>query len=436
MKLPDVNTFGNRLITLLDIALVLSSYLRVEPYSSEFDIVLPCRIYAFVRLLYFFFVRKMLPTKHESIILAALSIIPCAFFCVQSVALQSKANMIAGLGSVSYLLAGYYIYKYIGLKEYCKYLFWFSVVNIVGIVVWVLFGSPEIIPTPGNGRHTHIYALNFLSILQHVNYEISSFETAFLKVRFNGFTANSNALGFVGAFGMIYFSFIKMTKKRWWYSIGTYAMILLLTQSRASFLFILIYYVTRQFFQAKITISKIMQGTLIATVLVGGGWFLNSLRGGGDITSQRLFFIETLWKLYWENDIISQLFGVGYRNLHAFLWSDSMINWLSPDNSYFPLLLENGAIGFCILYGSVLFSIFYACTRNKKGIVEGIPFLFALFAYSHFENCMFLGQNSYGYLAYLFYLTERPRNDYGLQKLKERNSVVKENDLLYSRGES
>lgn len=399
-------SFMKALVKFMDIALVLSSYLWLAPYSKDFDIVLPCRVYAIVRLLWFSYNGKLNPTVHEIVLLAILSIPSMIFFCVQSMVLQITDCVKNGAGSILYLFAAYYIYKGIGIKKYFRYLFIFSGINILGIFIWIAFGTPEVISTPENGRSPYSYVLNFMTIKQSINYDMTTVGSWFMKVRFCGFTSNSNTIGICSAVGMLYLIFIKPSTKKMIVAWLGFVVLLLLTQSRAAFLFIMVFYITRYIMMNNLLSKKMLKLIGLIFVVFVAGLFLNSLRySGGDISSNRVFFMEILWKIYSENNLLNQIFGIGHKQLHAFLWTDSGIDWLSPDNTYVPLLFENGIVGFGVLSICALFTAFYSCTRRRDGIKEGLPMFLAIIAFSFFERIWFISQMSYFYLIYAFYLT-------------------------------
>lgn len=399
-------SFMKALVKFMDIALVLSSYIWLAPYSKDFDIVLPCRVYAIIRLLWFSYNGRLNPTIHEIVLLAVLSIPSMIFFFVQSMVLQNIDCVKNGAGSILYLFTAYYIYKGIGVKKYFKYLFIFSGINILGIFIWITFGTPEVIPTPENGRSPYSYVLNFMTIKQSINYDMATVGNWFMKVRFCGFTSNQNTIGICSALGMLYLTFIKLSTKKMIAAWLGFAVLLLLTQSRAAFLFVMVFYITRYAMMNNLLSKKMLKLLGLISGLFIVGLFLNSLRdSGGDISSQRVFFMETLLKIYFDNNLLNQLFGIGHRQLHAFLWIDSGIDWLSPDNTYVPLLFENGIVGFGVLSICALFTAFYSCTRRRDGIKEGLPMILAIMALSFFERVWFISQSSYFYLIYAFYLT-------------------------------
>lgn len=405
-----LNRMSNFLEKTLVTIIICSQIIYVLPFSEYITVYRLGVSLALILLIYSIFTKKISITLAEMKQLILLLFIPTMWYLYQVAFFSNTEIFSRAIVYFTLLASGFYVYKTAELNFMLKVLRYFTVINLALALIWLLLGEIQVY------KSDNLFTDDAL-ILQIGGIYQKIFGEDGFSYRIAGFTQNPNALAIYGAFGLIGMDFSKLSKWNKVYWVIVYLALFLITQSRAALLFGMSYFIVVYLLRRDIHyVKKIVSITAIILSLVVTNLAIYELRNqnDSDFSSGRLEYIYLVWDEFISNDK-AKIYGVGYGNAGEVLQTYFGGSKKTIDNSYLIPLLENGSVGFLVMYTSLLYAIYYSFIKNKdKYSYEKrqryIAFLSAWFIYSNLELIMF--QNSFFHMfivMYVFYHTELER---------------------------
>ncbi|MGE6683714.1 O-antigen ligase family protein [Paenisporosarcina sp. NPDC076907] len=257
----------------------------------------------------------------------------------------------------------------------------------------------------------------FLHFLLGITGIISSFTGPFYsyavgwydgRYGFNVFRAigtSGSANGLAGS--MAIFLIITILSPKEWlpfkktYLIFVFGLTLILTQSKSGFLAFLLGFGVLVFIQFlfNVSLKKLYNLYFLMGLFVGLIFLLkNFISIAINDSSNRVNYTKHVLLQYEESNFLNKLFGLGFRQT-AYINSETL-GWVTAHNSYVSLLAEIGLIGFGLIIGIIITSIFVLLKKKLWSILGGLlVYLFHLYSEG------FLYGSTYIFYLMLFFST-------------------------------
>lgn len=303
-------------------------------------------------------------------------IIPLSVYVLAQAGIMSDTEIFKHLiGYECLVLTVVYVYKKLGLSAFFKFLRYLMLGNLIFILIWTVCGTAVI--TDFRGRDEFL-----MQAIGPIGLPI--FAGSMEWIRFGGLLGHPNFFGLVAALGIIGLDFSKGSKKGYFFWGALFIIALFLTQSRAAFLLVAVYTITKILSKRRISLKHILVivfALILVMVITANILYLR----GDDPTSGRMEIMNTLWSLYTQGLEINQWLGVGFGNLSNYM--EVQLRYVYPaDNSYIPLLLELGVVGTFMWLGVIAFLTLHVFSTQKNHRRKIAAYMAAVFAYSFLEH--------------------------------------------------
>ena len=337
----------------------------------------------FIGIVYMIFSTRILRISIKESRLILLFLIPITSLTLIQFFLFHQLDLLKSLLSVfTNIFLAFLINRYLGFLTYTKILRWLVFLNIFFILAVGLLGNIMIDDTV-----TEEYVSNLYMTWNDFSMVISPGAWGEDTVRAGGLFGHPNTYGLMAAVGVIGLYYQKSTVKTrlfWWI---VFFISFIPSESRASFLFLVTFYMIWRFFSQRRLFDVCINLFLLVSIFLVGV-FLTTLRDDSvdaDITSGRADIMDSVLRSFTTSLDTVRLWGMGLGNVQQYLYHD--IGLLLPiDNGYISLFIEFGIIG-CFIFSSVLIYIWYYAQKNSfYKVREWLPFLCAVVIYSLFES--------------------------------------------------
>lgn len=307
------------------------------------------------------------------------------------------------------ILIAFIVNKVIGFPAYTRLLRWMMFFNLMFIVFAVFAGRIMLDSTLANPYGTNL----FLSIFG-IEMEISPGSWGYDTVRIGGLFGHPNFYGVISMMAMVGLSFSRATfktKALWWI---VYCASFVVSESRASILFLFTFYILSRIF-SKRTLKDVFLNLIILMMFSMISFFLAGLRdnsAGADITSGRADLMEIVWNSIMTNPDAFQLFGVGIGQGKTFLLRD--VGLLLPiDNAYFLTAIEYGLLGGTLFILIWIFTWQYVGRYSNVPYFIWVPFFMGILVYGFFESTLSMDMysRSIHWVIFLFFMITYKKYD-------------------------
>ena len=330
------------------------------------------------------------------------------FFCLlffvsvlQFYVLGSAEVLLNGLKRLLNVGVAFYIAVRAGFRSFGRILRAGMLINTVFILFALLFGTYAYDPQAAGPYYTGVtISWGPFSMVAFGGMDFFGINTA----RVPGFFGHPNLYGQLSAFAMIALSFEKgMTRRRkafWWL---VFALSFVFDESRASVLFVLVFYLVRRFLQPQRTARARAENLalLLGALLLGASLLV--MRNAADVTSGRLELWGIALSEFLQQVQAGQYFGTGMGMAADYLYGLYGMP-IAVDNSYLLSLLEMGLPCFGLWLAAVLACWGMTIRQSGAPLRVCLPMLVGLLCYSVFENVLSLNIQSLPWLVYLFAL--------------------------------
>ena len=378
----------------IGIIIVLMIYIVLVPYSQLYNINLLARIVATIFLGVGLLYGSGKLNYTYIIFVSTIIGIPSIFILMQSFFIQNVNCLSSWLARCLACFCAIYIYKSIGFRLFLNTLKWIMVVDVIGVFIWQALGIVQQSNIPGFN-----YLISYASVSQLVYINGNDI----LSNRYTAFTTNPNLFGFISACGALSLIWkMKMSYKFGWWLVFVFAAFM--HQSRAAILFVLCFYFIHYSILLRGVVKKLtlMLFVLLIGILIFSVLF--ELRGTTEFESGRYSGSMIMMNIFLSGSISEMLFGIGYNELGKSTLGTSL--FIMTDNSYIPLLVENGIVGVLFLIIPCIMFAVYVIRKNSIPLINWLPFTISFFIYSMIENAIYGIAQSYLWTIWLLYLMD------------------------------
>lgn len=328
-----------------------------------------------------FFQNKCRLKKKDFAVLSIISL-PMLFWAIVQFYVLHDPLIFKGWGHFfTMCISAFVIVKLMGFFQFTAYLRWWCLIDLILVAVFAVFGSVEIL-----GANKEAYG-NLIVLFHGIGFPfyLSLVDSDF--IRCGGIFAHPNGLGLLSAVGMTGLVSSNLSKKKKAIWIGIFIVSFVVHESRASVLFLGVYFILYRLLQHKKSIkSKCLDLVLLFTIIIIF-YSLMYLRDTTetDITSGRSSLLAQIYQSFMGESDAVQFLGVGLGNaghyvLHAF---GSQIPF---DGSYLFTLIELGYIGTFIFFVSLILVLWYVERKTKFPVMIWLPFICAFCLHAVFES--------------------------------------------------
>ncbi len=297
-----------------------------------------------------------------------------------------------------FIIASYVIVKMISFERFTLYLRYWGLLNLIVMLIVIAFGTIEILDA--NIQSYGRVAMSYMGVA--FPFAIASFEGEMLRC--GGLFGHPNGFGLLSAIGFvgIFNSRVSYKSKLFWLIV--FIISFLINESRASVLFVGIYFILYLLFTKKMTVKNILMIGLITILISVIFLFLMYLREGTglDFTSGRTDLLAGMYQKFDDEQELVQLFGVGFGNVANYVIS-KFAEFVPFDGSYLYTLIELGYIGSVVFFSALITAICYACKKTSIKHGVWIPFWVAFFIHSILESDFVADKYMY-VVIFLFYM--------------------------------
>ncbi len=354
---------------------------------------------AFFILFIYLLIRKDLSTRIFKVILILL--IPLEIYVlIQFFYMQDKIL----LGKAVYLIFNIalvgVISRKIELNDFFLIFRYSMFINIVFIIFMVFNGTLSY-----DASEASDFAKSGI-MLTYQNISMPVFKGSMIddSVRCGGLFGHPNTFGLISGMAIIGLRFCKLKIKQYVWWIILFFISFLFTESRASLMMVFVFYLACSILNYNRSVMHKILCFLQIIVGIVGAVFLATLRGD-DVTSGRDYLFSLVLNNFFSDIPIHQLLGIGYSC--SVMYVSKIMGWIVPiDNSYIVNLIEFGIIGSIMLWGILLYIIYYSIRCSKVAIDVWLPFWCGILCYSFFERAFSFDPESIPWMVFVFMLIE------------------------------
>lgn len=332
--------------------------------------------------------------KNEFFILSIL--LSLSVFVIIQCFLLNDPYLIKKIGGIWLnVLLAFFIGKVIGFRIFSSGLRWCTFINLILIFYVTYYG--DITQSVVNNYQTEYFITYGI-----FNFPILYNSDGLEMFRCGGLFGHPNAFGLLATVGMIGLFYDNTGNKNKICYLLLYIVIFLITQSRASLLFLSIFYIIKRCLIDNKNISSVLINIILLSIIVTGCMSLATLRddsANADITSGRTSLISEAYATYEKFDIVRQSIGVGMGEMGNFLYKETG-RVIPLDNSYIVILCDMGILGGS-MFLALLLIIFYRAYSVRCSKLF-ISFTAGLLVYSMFEDVLVIKAGSVIWMVMLF----------------------------------
>lgn len=350
-----------------------------------------------IMLVFFCCRKKYIMHKNEFYIMLMLLFFLGFWGIMQIFVIHSISQVFRISSMLVNIITVFFLAKFIGFIRYTKILRWCMFINIV-LIVWTLIMG-EITQDMSTKND---FSWGWFITYRCFSFPILPDSSGLGFFRCGGIFGHPNAFGMMSAIGMtglVYQDESSWRKYLWWV---LYIISFVITESRASLLLLIIFYIIKRLFVNNKNIRDIGVNMLSICIAIIISLSLATLRDDSsnpDITSGRSYLFREAMSVYNSENFIESMIGVGVGNSNKYLYMQTNRE-IQVDNSYIPVLIDMGLIGSGI-YFCILCLMFYAAYQTHRSNLF-IAYFIGTIVYSLFENVFSLNTYSFFWLMMLF----------------------------------
>lgn len=344
-------------------------------------------------------------SKQKNKLLVNLAWIWFFVFCVLAV-IQVAVIQKPGIALQWAMLATYPFfflcaYSILGLHGFNKMIVAILAVNVLVSLLLGYKGVPSVEKSP---RMMDWMVLSYGGISSRIQL---SDVYSILPVRLGGMAYSPNGMGLDAMLAVIGLTEVGYKKKTLFLIGCLLVAAFLLSQSRASLLFTLLYLVLHYMMTHRIRLKGILTSTVLLMGTSTAFLMFNSFRMGDsdDASSGRLDIFVDMYHFWAEQDFVGYWFGMGrgYISLNM----QNALGYISGvDNGYLNILVDAGLVGLILVMATFGLTIYYCWQHHIAYKVQAIFFI-PFFIYAFMENAFYYPICYTAMFAFLFSRLER-----------------------------
>lgn len=408
--------FNFKKLNIIDICffvLIMLQYLNCNLWGDNVSGHFVSCIIITIVLLVGIFLNKIKIYSKELVVIASLILPFYILGIVQCLAYENAQMLVRVGGAIFNVTAAYCVGVIVGFIRFTQILRWLMLANIVIMITTVLFGD-VIFDVSAQSAYSGGWFISWGIFRFPV--VLGSWDIGIDTFRCGGLFFHPNCFGLMATVGVIGLSYIAcpLREKIFWWVI--YAISFIISESRASILFVMTFYIFRNIFSTT-TIRALIVNVFFISLSIIIGYSLLTLRSGdvsnADYTSGRTELMDIVLYVYSSGLDIQKYIGIGIGNATQYLQVATGMN-IPLDNSYIPLLLEQGILGLFVWL--LILACFFCYGIYVSNWKFTLPYLIGMLVYSIFEHEFSLDVYSLHWLVYFFCLVSHANRSHILKE--------------------